>query len=424
MAWGCSLRPARPLEKRTGQGWTKVGGSGRLLLVLGVLLPVVMGLALGLPRVAGAEAVGLRVALGDPWTTQTVDSVGDVGSYTALALDVSGYPHISYYDATNRDLRYARWTGSEWTSEAVDSAGAVGMYTSLVLDAADHPHISYCDSTNRDLKYARWTGSGWAAETVDSAGDIGMYTSLALDAAGHPHVAYCDSTNRDLKYAYWTGAQWAIQTVDSAGDVGLMASLSLDGGGNPHISYYDDTSDDLKYARWMGDRWAIETVDGGRAQAGLYSAVKVDAAGHAHISYCELYWPNVNPEPTTYLKYARWTGAAWSLQNVELIQPGHAPKHTSLALDAAGDPHIAYFRYLGSGQGSLKYAHWTGSSWTLEVVDDAGYAGEYCSLALDAAGSPHVSYYARVSGDLRYARKGQVTPVPVLVGVHLPLVQR
>jgi hypothetical protein len=37
-----------------------------------------------------------------------VDSDAYVGKYTSIALDTNGLPHISYYDDTNKDLKYAK----------------------------------------------------------------------------------------------------------------------------------------------------------------------------------------------------------------------------------------------------------------------------------------------------------------------------
>ncbi|MCU0610715.1 MAG: hypothetical protein MUE60_02870, partial [Candidatus Eisenbacteria bacterium] len=53
------------------------------------------------------------------WHFQIVDSEGDVGRWTSLALDSSYHPHISYYDHGSGDLRYARLapTGDESLTE-------------------------------------------------------------------------------------------------------------------------------------------------------------------------------------------------------------------------------------------------------------------------------------------------------------------
>jgi len=326
------------------------------------------------------------------WQIETVDSAGNVGDYcTSLVLDAEDYPHISYFDRTKGDLKYAHWDGSAWQIEMVDSLGSVQLDNSLALDAEDYPHISYFDQTKGDLKYAHWDGLAWQIETVDSTGHVGEFTSLALNEAGHPHISYYDRTKGDLKYAHWDGLAWQIETVDSAGNVGDYSSLELDGEDYPHISYLDRSNGDLKYAYWDGSQWHIEAVDS-VGSVGWYTSLALDGEDYPHISYFAYYDKD--------LKYAHWDGSTWQIETVD--STGYVGEWTSLAVDIAGHPHISYY---DNTNNDLKYAHWDGSTWQFEIVDSSGFVGEYSSLALDEWGNPHISYYDRSNKDLKYARR-------------------
>lgn len=97
----------------------------------------------------------------------------------------------------------------------------------------------------------------------------------------------------------------------------------------------------------------------------------------------------------------------WS---TELVHDAGAPdigELSSIAIDAAGRPHIAYFDVFNQ---DLRYARKDASGvWRLEIVESAGNAGFGLSIALNAAGTPHISYLARSSptavGDVKLARR-------------------
>jgi hypothetical protein len=74
--------------------------------------------------------------------------------------------------------------GINWDIRTVDSWGDAGFWNSLALDAQDYPHISYYELSDRDLKYAYQDSQGWHLETVDGEGEVGEYNSITIDQQG------------------------------------------------------------------------------------------------------------------------------------------------------------------------------------------------------------------------------------------------
>jgi len=188
---------------------------------------------------------------GSTWAVSTVDDNPNVGHYSSIAVESStGFPHISYYDDDNDDLKHARFNGSSWDIEVVDSNGSVGRHSSIAIDSNDYPSISYRDVTNQALKYARWNGYSWEISTVDADGEVGRGTSIEIDSSDNPHISYYSNSEDVLKYAFWTGSQWEIQTVDTLGISGIsgLTSLALNSSDWPHITYYAGISEGLRYS--------------------------------------------------------------------------------------------------------------------------------------------------------------------------------
>jgi hypothetical protein len=187
----------------------------------------------------------------------TLDSVGNVGRYTSIAIGTDGLGLISYYDLTNGDLKVAHCADAACTSAAtttLDSTGSVGLITSIAIGADDLGLISYYDFTNGDLKVAHCADTACTSATtatLDSVGDVGTSTSIAIGADGLGLISYYDNTNTSLKTAHCvdtacTSATTA--TLDNAGEVGYYTSIAIGADGLGLISYSDLVNDDLKVA--------------------------------------------------------------------------------------------------------------------------------------------------------------------------------
>ncbi len=259
---------------------------------------------------------------------------------------------------------------------------------SLRMDSTSnhYPHVAYGGNF---LYYASYDATGWHTQIVDSTPGVGTFTSLALDSSNNPHISYYDAVSGSLKYAHYTGSSWSIQTIDSGpGNIALLSPAQENyDGENPPLA-----SSDLR--EWRAEMQAAinpdapESVDS--TGVGLYSSIAIDGFGHPSISY----YDSINGD----LKYAHFDGNQWNIQVVD--DDNNTGMYTSLAMDSSNNPNISYY---DETNGDLRFVRWTGTAWSYKNVDSAGNVGKHTSIALDSSNNPYISYHDETNGDLKCA---------------------
>ncbi|MEW6250833.1 MAG: PKD domain-containing protein, partial [Planctomycetota bacterium] len=366
--------------------------------------------------------IGALRASGDDWSIETVAGpVANAGymSWTALAIDANGDPHLVYGTYPYGQLMYAKRVSGAWQHEAVPPppgaqyASCSGISApSLALDSEGQPHITWYAQTayhNNVLLYSRRTGTQWST----SAASTGYYLnnlipSLALTSADEPRIAVFvhGDPGDTLEYAEWTGSTWTwTHLVGSGyGCCGYQPSLALDANDNPHIGW--GYAGYFVYCWNDGGAWQFEWLS---SNVQRYSvSMGLDSADQPHVVFAQTNeW--IGP-----LIYGRRVNSAWSFET--LIADCSVGAYSRLALDVYDRPHVAYLfpNY------SLKYAHRTASGPLWVQLVDCGGAIDYCSIATDAEGSPHIAYPSgpiwptAPAREIRYAHSPSFAPDPPL----------
>jgi hypothetical protein len=248
------------------------------------------------------------------WTVTTVEASGDMGRFSSLAMMANGNPAIAHYNATAGDLRFCRNNAADgsgsWTSVTVDTGGTanVGQYASLAI-LGGRPAISYYDATNGDLKFARNSSSDgtgtWTVTTIETANNVGQFASLGT-INGLPAISFYDATNGDLRIARNSAADgsgtWTVTVADSVNNVGQHSSL-LRNGNYAAIAYYDLSNESLNFTRNSAldasGTWTAATIDGPGNVGTSASAIAL-ADGRAAISYHDVTESNLKWALITY----------------------------------------------------------------------------------------------------------------------------
>jgi hypothetical protein len=332
----------------------------------------------------------------DGWHVEAIDAQDDVGQWASLAISNDGQLSVSYYDAKDQDLRYARWGGRAWNTETVDAAG--GRYTSLAIDSWGNPHIAY-----EGNKYAHFDGSTWHLEIVGRAGD--SHVAIAVDSADRPHMMFripvtsTTQTDQGLKHASKESSGWIIEDVGSDLSAVGDGSLALDANDRVHVLSY---TGHLTYLVRDSQGWRREELAISPASD---VSLAVDSHGEPHACY-------YSSRPSYGLRHAYRDASGWHIQVVDGW--GGAGRYTSTAIDSHDRPLVSYFHGVNH---DLHFAARDGDAWEIRnaILESIGATGGYTSLVLDSTGAPFICFYNGATGDLQLAHcAGEDRPEPEL----------
>ncbi len=377
---------------------------------------------------------------GTSWATTEVVSTESTGnSYNpSLAVDPSGNIHVAWHDytdysgsGTDQDIFYKRYdVGVGWTTTEVVSTESTSTsgYSSLLVDSAGNIHVAWHDytdyggsGTDEDIFYKRYeVGVGWTVtEVVSTESTSDSYDpSLAVDSSGNIHIAWTDNTDysgcgadTDMFYKrYEMGVGWTTTEVVSTESTGnsYYPSLAVDPSGNIHVAWYDftdysgsGTDRDIFYKRYeVGVGWTVTEVVSTESTDISYNPwLAVDSAGDVHVAWQDYtdYGGSGIDEDIFYRRYEM--GVGWTVTEVVSTESTGNSYTPSLAVDPSGNIHVAWYDstdYGGSGiDDDIFYKRYdVGVDWTTTEVVSTESTGNSRdpSLAVDSSGNIHIAW--------------------------------
>ncbi len=341
---------------------------------------------MGMDESAGIVWHAKAATLDGPWNPVTVGSESLYGPGDIRVDPATGEAHMAWHSHSAESPNHVMIAPDGGVSGSViPSPGHDGWDNSQIISPTGVVHMASVDPTIfgaiDSLQYGAYDGNGWTFQnSVPNSGTFcyGLNTSIDLDSSGNPHILFCRaadwSADGDLVHATLGSSGWVFDTIDGGSPVGRFATLAIDADDRLHgvwldINAGDTTQGTVRYGTRdpMTGSWTVTTLD--------------------------------------------------SLRDV-LIGFSHARKSTSIALDSAGDPHVAY-----ADTTLIRYAVRRDGIWQTTTVlrDLAAIYKSLVVLRLDGQDRPGIVFWQSDGGDntVRLARPR--IPPPRLVDLGLEI---
>jgi len=360
------------------------------------------------------------VSLAGPWDIQTVDEYSMGGGNLSMAFDAAtGTAHIAY---TRTDaLWYATQGNGAQAPEQIVADASPNMSSSIALGQDANPMVLYGRTSDTSMNLATRGTSTWSSDTIISGlGLVGWDNSIAVNPiGGEVHVAFFDYRYYgDRKFTHaWQGPSGWLGLDEGHNGGGTFPEIAFDASGNLHMVYSGPTApttgteyDVLPPPDWNG----YDTPPVIDMCNGIVISMALDSAGNPHVAYTDR-----TDTSHTILRYLYFDGTEWCDSRSPETDVGTSWGWASLALDSHNHAHISYIEG-NQGDATLMYAYWK-TGWHVEQIELGHNAWGSTSLAVRTNGLPVIAYYDTTDEALKYGVRleggggdggGEANPIP------------
>jgi hypothetical protein len=372
----------------------------------------------GIAAVALVTMLGLPQAPALAWTVAVVDADA-TDSPPSVALSLSDHVWVAWeHDGTN-DLFWSTWTGTAWSTSQVAGVGTAGCnYEDTAPSARFDPNdgtariasICYDDNgsghrfTCPPTAWIRWTfrnptTGSWGSEKIagvpkqpNCASTTAANLSLAFDpATGLPAISFGSTATGGVYWLAFDGTAWNLQEVTTPrqrvmGRSALVSAAFEPATGQPYVAWVAPARNfdqRLRYSQFdtAADTWRTRVLAEDVAWDAGAPSLAFASDRKPWIAYTSA------GSKGDQLSLASRAAGVWTLSALDDtsantgVDPSVAIKGTL--------PRIAYH---DAEVGTLRYAAFSGTSWTLSTIDAATPTGLDPALAFSSALDPYILY--------------------------------
>ncbi len=341
------------------------------------------------------------------WSVEKI--ADDIGGFSHVSVAADGPPgsvYISYYDAVNGDLMWARSVnsggncgpGNSWLCEALVTVDDVGRYSSIAVKPSGEGVdfiVAYYDATSESLTVVEgYATDGTVTKTISvidsgfSATDrTGVYTAIRYDSNGRAWIGYQNEsygsqvgTHRMVARYVGTGAgncgeglaagAWACHDLFIDGNPQSFSStgLGIDNLDRPAVAFYDEFQTYPVFAKFVGSGGSCGQSNTWRCFRVFPRSGDTDTGRHVVPFVGDggltIFYQNSSRgvlEKATYVYpvagncgWSNDTAAhEWQCDTIDDMDGIFIERGISVAADAAGYPIVAYQYGLDPGRAAL-----------------------------------------------------------------------